>query len=658
MSETGKRPIEQEDSANKRVDTRTKGIAHIKAEYVVQSGSGAEQRDESASYDDNEGAGERLESSAQGNGNGGKKRKRRGQNKNRDNRQAKEPNALCPKLLQGDVGACLFGDKCRFNHDISAYLAGKQAEIQSEYFPRCPVFEALGRCPMGFKCRFLSSHWDKEANVVLTNGTPRATEGVPLYTVDEEINHITNIAKTDLVKRRFPFEKSMKVLEIIDVLQDEHRATEEPETVSAPTDDSTPVAPQVLARQAEEQAARDHKKAVYLEYKDTRYFANEKKPLDLRRKKILSPLTTVGNLPFRRLMKQLGCDVTYSEMALAVPLVQGTNSEWALPKAHVSERGGFGVQIACSRPWQAAKAAEALAANCSSLNEINLNAGCPIDLLYRQGAGSALMDNPARLVRILNAMNYVSGDVPTTIKMRAGTKDGHNTAAALVGRLVRETDIAAVTLHGRSRQQRYTREADWSYVHETGRALREAEAAFAESAAGQERGERAHRIQFVGNGDVNNFEEWYRQLDTQGLNAGDNVDSVMVARGALIKPWLFEEVDAQQYLDKSGAERLEICRDYARYAMEHWGTDAYGISQCRRFFCDFMSFFHRYVPMGICERYPVLLNERPPNWVGRNDTETLLGSTSSSDWIKLSEMFFGPAEDTFVYTPKHKSSSY
>ena len=655
MSESAKRSIEEDTASNKRGDFRAKGVAHIKPQFVVDSTSSGDNRaDQSANYDDNEGAGERLESSAQGSGPGGKKRKRRGQNKNRDNRQVKEPNALCSKLLQGDVSACPFGDTCRFNHDIGAYLSGKQLEIKSSYFPVCPVYEALGRCPMGFKCRFLSSHWDQAANVVLHDGTPRPTENVPLYTVDEEINHITSAAKTDLVKRRFPFAKSAKVLEIIDALQDEHRETPVTETPTAPAEGSETPAPQVLARQAEEQAARDRKKALYLEFHDTRYFANEKKPLDLRRKKILSPLTTVGNLPFRRLMKQLGCDVTYSEMALSVPLIQGTNSEWALPKAHVSERGGYGVQVACSKPWQAAKAAEALVSNCSSLSEINLNAGCPIDLLYRQGAGSALLDNPARLVRVLNAMNYVSGDVPTTVKMRAGTKDGHNTAAALVGRLVRETDVAAMTLHGRSRQQRYTREADWSYVHETAAALRQAEAEF----EGQAERERAHRVQFVGNGDVNNFEEWYRQLDPQGLNVDDNVDSVMVARGALIKPWLFEEVDAQQYLDKSGAERLEICRDYARYAMEHWGTDAYGISQCRRFFCDFMSFFHRYVPMGICERYPVLLNERPPNWVGRNDTETLLGSTSSSDWIKLSEMFFGPAEDTFVYTPKHKSSSF
>lgn len=61
--------------------------------------------------------------------------------------------------------------------------------------------------------------------------------------------------------------------------------------------------------------------------------------------------------------------------------------------------------------------------------------------------------------------------------------------------------------------------------------------------------------------------------------------------------------------------------------------------------------------MGICERYPVLLNERPPKWVGRNELETQMGSSDVSDWIKLSELFLGPTPDNFHFVPKHKSNS-
>lgn len=458
---------------------------------------------------------------------------------------------------------------------------------------------------------------------------------------NHEVNRIKGEQKVALIKKRFPFEKSDYVLEIIDSIQQEFRD----DMPKAKKDDDEEKSPQVIQREKELEDQRNRQKDIYLKYKDTRYFSLEKKKLDLRRKKIVSPLTTVGNLPYRRLMRKLGADVTYSEMALSVPLIQGTNSEWALPKAHSSEYPGFGVQIACAKPWQAAKAAEALVGNTDcNISEINLNSGCPIDLLYRQGSGSALLDNPARMIRCLNAMNYVSGDIPITVKIRTGTKDGHPVAETLIKRLVHETDVSAITLHGRSRQQRYTKQADWNYISQVADHLRSVE-----NASDLDR----PRIQFVGNGDVNNYEDWYRYLD-----GNENIDSVMVARGALIKPWIFEEIDSMQHLDKTSSERLEILKDYAQFAMEHWGTDEYGISLCRRFFCEFMSFFHRYLPVGILERVPVQLNERPPNWKGRDDLESLLGSTDVQDWIKLSEMFFGKTDENFVFLPKHKSNSY
>ncbi|CAI4035298.1 hypothetical protein SMKI_12G4490 [Saccharomyces mikatae IFO 1815] len=661
---TEKRPLLGDDhSTVKRQDISwSKGIAHLKPEYIVPLKQDEPQK---VTIYDEEMSSDRMVNELSGNGGTNKKNKngrgkKRGQNKNRDNRQVKEQNALCPRLIRGDVSKCSFGDSCRFVHDINLYLSTKKPEIESDLFPTCPVFNSLGYCPMGFKCRFLSSHLNKEETCLIS--TKEVDPDVQtIWSVKGEVNHISPERKLDLIKRRFPFTKSNEVLEIIDSFQQECRdsmkAEEQVEPPAQQKDEDTeieqPVAPQVEQRNKELSEHRMRQRELYLKYKDTRYFAQEKKPLDLHHKKIVSPLTTVGNLPYRRLMRKLGADVTYSEMALAVPLIQGTNSEWALPKAHRSEVPGFGVQVACSKAWQAAKAAEALVNSVSDISEINLNSGCPIDLLYRQGSGSALLDNPARMIRCLNAMNYVSNDVPITVKIRTGTKEGHPIAEGLVKRLVNETEVAAITLHGRSRQQRYTKSADWDYVSQVADTLRSAEAEFKETEQGKESRDSKNRIQFVGNGDINNFEDWYRYL-----NGNANIDSVMVARGALIKPWIFEEVESQQYLDKTSAERLDILKDYAQFSMEHWGTDEYGISQCRRFFCEFMSFFHRYVPMGICERYPVKLNERPPNWCGRDELETLMGSTDVNDWIKLSDLFFGKTDANFVFVPKHKSNSY
>jgi tRNA-dihydrouridine synthase 3 len=71
-----------------------------------------------------------------------------------------------------------------------------------------------------------------------------------------------------------------------------------------------------------------------------------------------------------------------------------------------------------------------------------------------------------------------------------------------------------------------------------------------------------------------------------------------------------------------------------------------------------MSFLHRYVPVGLVERGPVTMNLRPPMYVGRNDLETLMASTKSEDWVKISSMLLGPPPEGFMFQPKHKSNAY
>lgn len=109
--------------------------------------------------------------------------------------------------------------------------------------------------------------------------------------------------------------------------------------------------------------------------------------------------------------------MTYSEMAMSLPLIQGAKPEWALLRAHGSEITPpviknstrviegyensrdmkFGVQIAASKPWQAITATELLTTLCPHLRLVDLNCGCPIDMIYRSGAGSALLDNQAKV---------------------------------------------------------------------------------------------------------------------------------------------------------------------------------------------------------------------------------------------------------------------
>jgi tRNA-dihydrouridine synthase 3 len=309
-----------------------------------------------------------------------------------------------------------------------------------------------------------------------------------------------------------------------------------------------------------------------------------------------------------------------------------------------------------------------LAKFCPNMRVIDLNCGCPIDLVYKQGAGSALLDTPGKLEKIVHGMNTLSGEVPITVKIRMGTKDKYPNADAIVNRLILggfsanelglgPSGVAAITLHGRSRQQRYTRLADWEYISDIAALIKRInteQAAQADTAKEVDDRYKPNggKVFFLGNGDC------YSHIDYQEHIAKDNVDSVMIARGALVKPWLFEEISSGQYLDKSATERLAYIEKFVRFGLEAWGADEMGVGTTRRFLLEWLSFSCRYIPIGILEHLPPKLNERPPAFKGRNEMEDLLSSDNYRDWIKISEIFLGPAHKDFRFQPKHKSNSY
>jgi len=604
---------------------------------------------------------------------GGKKRdKSKGQNTNRKFGSSRDQVGLCQSRANSPEfhpGTCRYGDDCKFEHDVRKYLKDWKREDLTTFGGICPIWAAKGKCHVGWKCRFVGSHMreaetdDGRKELVLVEDERKignlATPAVDSSDIGT-LNTVSTQDKADLMKRRIKTPKADEYNEWLDksgreVDQASQRDPRMDQKLDSPYTD--------IVDGLQRGDTREDNRAQYTE---PPFLPSEKRKIYFGPETpVLAPLTTQGNLPFRRLCVGLGAQITYSEMAVGLSLIQGQKSEWALMRAHESEAASpaykpkasivtdynnakdirFGAQIAANKPWQALKTTEVLSKLCPYLRVIDLNCGCPIDLICRTGAGSALLDSQSKLEKMVRGMNAVSGEVPITIKIRMGTKDNKPSAHKLVERLVHggslaselgglSSGVAAITLHGRSKQQRYAKNANWEYIsdcaalikrfNEQGDDLSDTTKE-AESSSQPANG----KVYFIGNGDC------YSHVDYNDHLAEAKVDSVMIARGALIKPWIFEEIEQGQYIDKSATERLALIEQYVRYGLETWGSDEMGVGTTRRFLLEWLSFAYRYVPVGILEYLPPNLQDRPPAWRGRNELETLLGSDNYKDWIKI-----------------------
>lgn len=238
---------------------------------------------------------------------------------------------------------------------------------------------------------------------------------------------------------------------------------------------------------------------------------------------------------------------------------------------------------------------------------IDLNCGCPIDIVFNKGGGSALMTRLSHLQKILRSLDICT-DLPITCKLRTGIKDDVFIAAQLMSEL-KLWGVSMITLHGRTRQQRYSKLADWDYIDKCAKL--------------------AEPVPLFGCGDIMSYEDYNRHLNNTSISG------CMIARGALYKPWLFTEIKEQRDWDISARERFEMLQKFVNYGLEHWGSDTRGVETTRRFLLEWLSFLYRYIPVGILEKLPQQMNLRPPQFFCRNDLETLMASANCSDWIKI-----------------------
>lgn len=277
---------------------------------------------------------------------------------------------------------------------------------------------------------------------------------------------------------------------------------------------------------------------------------------------IMAPMTHGTDLPFRRLAGEWGAEVCVGEMAYAHKIVKRERSEMPLLRRHPSEKW-FGAQLAGKNPEVMAEAARIAADQGADFVDVNL--GCPIDEVTRRGFGAQLLQRASKVAAVVAAMKQAV-TIPVTIKLRLGWSSDKPTFLK-VAMAAEEAGVDAVTLHPRSRAQRYRRPAEWESVRELVESL---------------------RVPVIGNGDILTWRDAAGRLEETGC-AG-----VMVGRWALAKPWIFREYEQRQDIIPGAEERLEVLRRYVELCREHFGDDEKGRTRIRRFVVFHQDFFRRY----------------------------------------------------------------
>ena len=228
----------------------------------------------------------------------------------------------------------------------------------------------------------------------------------------------------------------------------------------------------------------------------------------------LAPMEGVTDRAFRRICKEYGADVLISEFISSDALSREVEKSFRKMAFSDDERP-FGVQIFGSTE-EALTAAAKLAAE-QQPDFIDINWGCPVKKIVSKGAGSAILQDIPKMVRLTAAV-VKAVNLPVTVKTRLGW-DSSNKPIVEVAERLQDVGIQAITIHGRTRAQQYGGEADWSLI-------------------GEVKNNPRMTIPVIGNGDINSAEKALTYKERYG------VDAVMVGRAAIGNPWIFRQIKA------------------------------------------------------------------------------------------------------------------
>ena len=276
--------------------------------------------------------------------------------------------------------------------------------------------------------------------------------------------------------------------------------------------------------------------------------------VELENRYILGPMAGVTDLPFRLLCREQGAGLLCMEMVSAKAIYYNNRNTESLLEIHPDEQP-VSLQLFGSDPAIMSEMAKRIEERPFAILDINM--GCPVPKVVKNGEGSALMKNPKLVYEIVSAI-VKAIDKPVTVKIRKGFDDDHVNAVE-IAKIIEEAGAAAVAVHGRTREQYYSGKADWDIIRQVKEAV---------------------SIPVIGNGDVTSPQKADELVKQTGC------DGIMIARGAQGNPWIFSEMihweetgELPPRPDKD--EVREMMLRHARLQLEYKGEFS-GIREMRK----------------------------------------------------------------------------
>ncbi len=283
------------------------------------------------------------------------------------------------------------------------------------------------------------------------------------------------------------------------------------------------------------------------------------KSLTLRSRIIQSPMAGCTDLAFRLIGREKGMEFAFLEMVSADALVRRNDRTLGF-LARTETDKPLGAQIVGCNSETMGEAAAML--EDMGFDLVDINCGCPVPKVTAPGGGSALLVDPEKTKKIFESVIKNVKCIPVTVKMRKGFADESGEEAVRIAKIAEDAGLAAVTVHGRTRVQGYSGNADWDAIAKVKKAV---------------------KIPVFGNGDVNNGEDAKRLLETSGC------DGVMIGRGGLGNPWIYKSIEAA--LNQETLPEEPALEEKKETALKHLGLEVktegekIGVLKFRRIAC-------------------------------------------------------------------------